>query len=133
MTLSEKLQKIMDAKGIQAIDLAKISGVPTSRISEIVTGKTKNPQLKTLMKLSDALGCSFLELTSSTLLTYTPGCEEKQEEPIGEKLVLDDLDKRILSQVQGLTPEQKRTVEDIVSDYKLVQELKQERAGKKAA
>jgi transcriptional regulator with XRE-family HTH domain len=57
----------------------------------------------------------------------------KRAETGGDGLTLDDLDKRILAQVQGLTPDQKRTVEDLISDYKLVQELKQERAGKKAA
>ena len=51
----------------------------------------------------------------------------------GNNDVLSDMDRKILAQVQGLTEDQKRTVEDLISDYKLVQELKLERANRKAA
>lgn len=65
MGLPENLSKLLELKGINSVDLAAKSGVPTSRISEIVTGKTKNPQLKTLQKIADALHVSVDVLTGS--------------------------------------------------------------------
>lgn len=63
-TISDNLQEIMRFRELSAIQLAKKSGVPQPRISEIVTGQTLNPQLKTLRKLAKALSVSIGELTS---------------------------------------------------------------------
>ena len=62
-SLSQKLVQALNLRGMKPADLARESGVSTARISEIVTGKTKNPQLKTLKKLADALEVSVNALT----------------------------------------------------------------------
>jgi len=74
--LQSGLQKYMELQGIQASDLAKIADVPTSRISEIVTGKTKDPRLQTIMKLSKALGVLTSDLIGEKKTAEQIGADE---------------------------------------------------------
>lgn len=53
--------KIKDA-GINANQLAQASGVPAARLSDILRGRTTNPRLFTVVKLSDALGVTVDDL-----------------------------------------------------------------------
>jgi len=66
--IKERLIKIMDLKGISGAALASMSGVPQSRISDIVTGKTANPQMKTLQKIAVALDVPVGQLTGEIAL-----------------------------------------------------------------
>jgi len=62
--ISKNLRRIMELKELTPTALAKTSGVSQPRIYEIVNGTTKNPQLKTLEKLSKALNVDFKDLIS---------------------------------------------------------------------
>ncbi len=50
-----------------------------------------------------------------------------------ENFEFTDMDRRIYEQTRGLSEEEKRAVEKYIEDYKLLQELKKERADKLAA
>lgn len=65
MGVSDNLANLMEQQGLNTHTLAKKSDVPQPRIHEIVSGKTKNPQMKTLRKLSLALGVTVDQLTGS--------------------------------------------------------------------
>lgn len=56
-----QLQKIMDGKNISQYRLEKDSGVSQAQISRLLAGICQ-PKLKTLQKLSKALGVSVSEL-----------------------------------------------------------------------
>jgi repressor LexA len=70
MSLQANLSKLMELRGISATELSAKADVPTSRISEIVTGKTKNPQMKTLSKIAKALGVDVAVLTSEEIVSF---------------------------------------------------------------
>ena len=50
------LREARDAKGWTQATLSHRSGVPQSRIAEIETGKTRDPQNRTVKALEEALG-----------------------------------------------------------------------------
>lgn len=56
-----KLVKALENKKWSAYKLWKVSGVSQSVISDIINGKVKNPTVKTLSKIADALGVSVNE------------------------------------------------------------------------
>ncbi|WP_438335200.1 helix-turn-helix domain-containing protein [Clostridium cochlearium] len=57
----DKLIQALENKMWSAYKLWKVSGVSQSVISDIINGKVKNPTVKTLSKLADALGVSVNE------------------------------------------------------------------------
>ena len=51
-----------EKRGLSQNQLAKMSGVPQSVISDIESGKTKAPRIDTLMAIAAALGMTVNEL-----------------------------------------------------------------------
>lgn len=58
-----QLKEIREKRNLTQDELAELSGVRQSTISNIELGHTVNPGLDTLQKLSKALGVSLDELT----------------------------------------------------------------------
>ena len=88
MSVSIRLKNIMERKGIKPVDLARDSGVGEPRISQILSGGTKNPRVDTLKKLSDALKVSLSELTedvvadTTTIIQSTGGAVTSGSAPV---------------------------------------------------
>lgn len=51
-----------EEKGLSQNQLSKLSGVPQSVISDIESGKTKDPRIKTLISIANALETTVSEL-----------------------------------------------------------------------
>ena len=62
--ISCNLKALIKLHGINARKLALSSGVPAARLSDILTGKTKDPRLATVRKLAGALDVSIDDLIS---------------------------------------------------------------------
>lgn len=62
--IGKQLLLLRERKGLSQNQLATISKVPQSAISEIESGKRKNPGIIYFQQLSIALGVTLLELTS---------------------------------------------------------------------
>ena len=58
-TLAERIQYAMDKRGMSQADLARATGMRTSKISYIVTGATKDPQFESVIKIAKALDVSL--------------------------------------------------------------------------
>lgn len=58
-SLSNRIQKAMDAKGYTQADLARETGFSTAIISQIVSGKTKDPRFTNVVKIASVLGVSL--------------------------------------------------------------------------
>lgn len=56
MGIAEKLQKLMDSKGITKYRLAKETGVSYTGITKILSEQTKNPQIDSLKLIADYFG-----------------------------------------------------------------------------
>lgn len=57
-----RLTPLCDEKNITINRLATLSGITQSTVENIMSGKTKNPKLKTLHKLALGLGMTVSEL-----------------------------------------------------------------------
>lgn len=66
MIISERLFKIMKKKHVSQYELANITGIGQSTISDWKTKKT-NPSADKLMKICDALDISIEELLQDTM------------------------------------------------------------------
>lgn len=53
--LGHKLKRLREVLSMSIVDVERATGVPQSRLSELETGKTKNPQSKTVEKLCEGL------------------------------------------------------------------------------
>lgn len=53
--VGQHLKKMFENSGLRPADVSRKTGIPTSRISEIITGKTKNPGVDTLFGIVEAL------------------------------------------------------------------------------
>lgn len=122
MGLAENLTKLLESKGVNAVWLASKSGVPTSRISEIVTGKTINPQLKTLQKIADALEVPVGTLTGQK---ETPTVKEEFAEYGGGYI------EAVAAMMREMDDDTKKDIFLSVQKEKLLRELLKERLGKK--
>lgn len=57
-----RLQGLIDERGITVNKLATLSGITQSTVENVVSGKTKNPKLKTLHRLACGLDMTVSEL-----------------------------------------------------------------------
>jgi transcriptional regulator with XRE-family HTH domain len=61
MEFSERLKAVAKARGVSMAKLAKDSGISRSALSNFTAG-TRRPSYKVMVKLRNALGCSWDEL-----------------------------------------------------------------------
>lgn len=54
-TLADKLNAILDKRGLTQADLARMSGISTAQAAYLCTGRTKNPQFQTMVQIARAL------------------------------------------------------------------------------
>lgn len=57
-----RLTRLCEKQNITINKLAPLSGITQSTVENIISGKTKNPKLKTLHKLAIGLGMTVSEL-----------------------------------------------------------------------
>ncbi len=62
VSLAQLLQTKMDALGISISELEKKAGLKTNAVRNIVTGRSKNPNISTLKALANILECDFTDL-----------------------------------------------------------------------
>ena len=62
MHIGDNLRRIRTSMDLNQSQLEEASGVSRSQISRIESGKQQNPEIKTLVALSTALGTSLEEL-----------------------------------------------------------------------
>lgn len=60
---SKYLKSIMEQQSATAYGIAKQTGMSESLIRRIITGKTENPSIDTLIKIADVLNITLDELT----------------------------------------------------------------------
>ena len=68
MTYNEALRHLMHEKGVEQVDLARAIGRSRSYVSQLMSGKVKEPKLSAAFAIADALGVTvqdFLDLMHS--------------------------------------------------------------------
>lgn len=66
-----RLTLLCEEKDITINKLATLSGITQSTVENIISGKTKNPKLKTLHKLALGLGMTVSELLDFPAMNET--------------------------------------------------------------
>ena len=110
--MGERIKALAKERGLKQNELADLSEVTESMISQIVNGK-KEPGYETLLKLSEALGCSVDYLLRGS--TEIPAARY----PDGLSEYLEDLRnsperKMLLETSRGMTEEQIRAVVQMI-------------------
>lgn len=59
--VAKRIQILCKQKGVSINRLASLSGVTQSTIDSIMKGKSRNPKLVTLIKISHGLGISIVD------------------------------------------------------------------------
>lgn len=67
--LAERLYAMMVARGVTQSELKRLSGVPQSRISDLIAGRVRYPRVERLRRLALALGQPADALTDGFRLT----------------------------------------------------------------
>lgn len=62
--LGKKLTKLMNDRGLTQADVCRISGLSTAIVSQVFSGKTKDPRLSTIIPICKALNVTLDELLS---------------------------------------------------------------------
>jgi len=75
MNIGKELKRLRTEKNISSIELAKISNVTQSTISEIESNN-RSPRVDTLEKLAKGLGVPFVELLPSEVLHVCSSLED---------------------------------------------------------
>ncbi len=104
--IAANLKKLIENSELKPSQISRKTGIPTSRISEIVTGKTKNPGVDTLFRIVDALGGNLNFVVSGKGEMFLAGLERG---PKGEKTSAPDsaLLQTVIEAVEEILEEKK--------------------------
>jgi transcriptional regulator with XRE-family HTH domain len=67
--IANRIKELCQERGISINKLALLSGLTQSTVDSILRGKSKNPQLATLLKISEGLGISVSEFLDDIRIT----------------------------------------------------------------
>lgn len=113
MDFHERLQSILDSKNLKQVSLSELTGLSSAQINHLVSGRTKDPKLETVVKIADALDIS---------LDYLAG---RRDDP-APRLTRDEA--VLISDYRECTPERRRKAADAVRDQRVISQA-QEGAG----
>lgn len=105
MELKDRIAYAMKSKGLKQADLCRMTGMTSSKISQLLNGKTYDPRLSTAILLADALGVS---------LDWLAGRESGGSSAI-------EMDGEAASMVRDYmqcTPERRRTIAAVARDLR---------------
>ena len=114
MDFHERLQSILDSKNLKQVSLSELTGLSSAQINHLVSGRTKDPKLETVVKIADALDIS---------LDYLAG---RRDDP-APRLTRDEA--VLISDYRDCTPDRRRKAAEAVRDQMVISQA-QEGVGK---
>ncbi|WP_416294955.1 helix-turn-helix domain-containing protein [Paenibacillus illinoisensis] len=63
MSISERIESVMKEREISRYKLAKDTGIPYTTVTQILNGRTKNPQIAALQKIADYFNIPLDQIT----------------------------------------------------------------------
>lgn len=86
----ERIKEAKEARGITTKEMADHMNLPKETITRILSGKTENPYITTVLKMGESVGLSEWEIFQETgLVIGTANLKELQEELERTKAQLD--------------------------------------------
>ncbi|MEK3950923.1 helix-turn-helix transcriptional regulator [Paenibacillus sp. FSL H7-0703] len=65
MSIAERIELVMKERNVSRYKLAKETGIPYTTITQILNGRTKNPQIAALQKIADYFNTPLDHFTKS--------------------------------------------------------------------
>ncbi|WP_339194688.1 helix-turn-helix transcriptional regulator [Paenibacillus sp. FSL P4-0176] len=65
-SISEKIEAVMKERGISRYKLSKDTGIPYTTVTQILNGRTKNPQIAALQKIADYFDVKLDQITKES-------------------------------------------------------------------
>lgn len=62
MGFKEQIQEALEERGLTQADLCRLTGLSSSKVSQVVNGATQDPRLSTIAPIADALDLSLDDL-----------------------------------------------------------------------
>lgn len=59
MELHERIQKVLELRGMSQADVCRITGLSSAKVSQVVSGSTKDPRISTIIPIAQALNVSL--------------------------------------------------------------------------
>ena len=112
MTVGEKIQELLDWGGKNQKELAELSGVSQSAISDYIRN-IRIPSIEAAQKIADALDVSLWVLLNGEALPVTA-------------LDMTEKERRLIGEYRRLTGSEREAVDHVIQVYN---ERKKERAG----
>ncbi len=69
--IAQKIKLKMEERNLTARELERVAGLKISAVTNILTGKSKNPRADTLYNIAEVLNCSVDDLMSEDLPSYS--------------------------------------------------------------
>jgi len=89
--LATRLRNLMKEKNISINQLERTPGVKTSSVQNIIYGRSRNPGVKTLRAITDALGCEVEDLLNPEDINAPPKLTPTDTDNFNWSLYLDVL------------------------------------------
>ncbi len=114
----DRLQQALDRKGWKAVDLVEVTDVPKGAISYYLSGKSK-PKADRLYTISQALGVSEVWLLGYDVPMGRTDDQKKNDQlaKLIVKLRTDERFYNTVSALAGLTENQYRSIEQLISAF----------------
>jgi len=97
--IGDKIQRLRKKARWTQATLAKVTSIPQGQISSYESGKD-SPKIENLIKLADAFNCSVAAIDPRLAKAGVSGGELRGD-------ILDDIDKAILTELEGLPSQAK--------------------------
>lgn len=101
MEFNKRLQQILDDKKLKQISLCELTGLSSAQVNHLVSGRTHDPKLSTVVKIADALDVS---------IDYLAGRKRTSE------IRLSTDEKQLVRNYRDSTPDRKRTLQQTAHD-----------------
>lgn len=90
-TIAKNLEFLMKEKGLSQIGLAERAKLNDTAVRDIIKGRSKDPQMKTLKALAGALGCAVEDLFDENLVDKG---RKQHMQPSGRRVDIQELNVR---------------------------------------
>lgn len=112
MTISERIFRLIDKKGMTQKDFSLLTGIPSSTVSDWKR-KNTNPAADKIMDI-----CYALDVTPEQLLTGIGIDDPSEEQKAVKEQILSITDKKLLREYHQMKDDQKTKVRNYIKSLK---------------
>ena len=113
----EKLKHLKSLKGYSNAKISELTGLQISTVDKLFSGKSENPNIKTLSKLCKLFNCTFEEFFEST--------SDNTKEQITNKIMNVEIYNTLFLTMENLSKENQQAVVGLAERLLKIQKIEQ--------